>query len=95
MIWDGVVWVTNATEDGTRLSVVAVEPVQGKVVRDLTIFEIAKPQFCHAFNSYASSTPVIEAGRLYVHYGSAGTAWPVTVLRVCSTTRAGWPRARP
>lgn len=74
VIWDGLVWMTNATEDGTRLSAIAVEPAQGTVVQDLTVFEIAKPQFCHAFNSYASSTPVIEAGRLYVHYGSAGTA---------------------
>ena len=74
VIWDGPVWLTNATADGTRLSVVAVDPAQGKVVRDITVFEIATPQFCHAFNSYASSTPEIEAGRIYAHYGSAGTA---------------------
>lgn len=74
VIADGTVWMTNATEDGTRLSAVAVDAATGKVLRDITIFEIAEPQFCHAFNSYASPTPVIEAGRLYVHYGSAGTA---------------------
>ncbi|RPH76873.1 MAG: quinonprotein alcohol dehydrogenase, partial [Nitrospiraceae bacterium] len=32
------------------------------------------PQYCIERNSYASSTPVIEAGRLYVHYGAHGTA---------------------
>jgi outer membrane protein assembly factor BamB len=32
------------------------------------------PQFCHRFNSYASPTPVIEEGRLYVSFGSPGIA---------------------
>jgi outer membrane protein assembly factor BamB len=30
--------------------------------------------FCHPFNSYASPTPVVADGCLWVHYGSAGTA---------------------
>lgn len=74
LVADGVVWMTNATEDGTRLSVVALDAASGRVLHDLTIFEIAEPAFCHAFNSYASPTPVIADGRLWVHYGSAGTA---------------------
>jgi outer membrane protein assembly factor BamB len=74
VIWDDLVWLTNATEDGTRLSAVAVAVDSGRVVHDIAVFEIATPQFCHPFNSYASSTPVIEGDRLYVHYGSAGTA---------------------
>jgi hypothetical protein len=59
----------------------------GKVVRDITVFEVDKPQFCIARNSYASSTPVIEEGRFYAHYGSAGTA--------CVDTQSGkvvWTR---
>ncbi|MFM8893635.1 MAG: quinonprotein alcohol dehydrogenase, partial [Planctomycetia bacterium] len=73
VVWDGPVWLTNATADGTRLSVVAVDRDTGRIVRDVTAFEIDAPQFCHAFNSYASPTPVIEQGRLYAHFGSAGT----------------------
>ena len=30
--------------------------------------------FCHPFNSYASPTPVVANGSIFVHYGSAGTA---------------------
>ena len=30
---------------------------------DLLLFEIAEPQYCHAFNSHASPTPAIEEGR--------------------------------
>ena len=74
VIWDRLVWLTNATEDGRRLSAVAVDVAEGRIVHDITVFEIAAPQFCHDFNSYASPTPAIEPGRLYVHYGSAGTA---------------------
>jgi outer membrane protein assembly factor BamB len=74
VIWDRLVWLANATEDGRRLSAVAVACDSGRVLHDITVFEIKKPQFCHPFNSYASCTPVIEGDRLYLHYGSAGTA---------------------
>ncbi len=74
VVWDEQVWVTNATEDGKRLSAVCLDRKTGEVVRDVRVFDIENPQFCYPFNSYASSTPVIEAGRIYVHYGSHGTA---------------------
>jgi outer membrane protein assembly factor BamB len=44
------------------------------VVRDLKLFDVADPQFAHKFNSYASPTPIIEPGRVYVTFGSPGTA---------------------
>jgi outer membrane protein assembly factor BamB len=66
--------MTTATENGKELFAVCVDRDSGRVVRDLLIFKIPEPQFCHAFNSYASSTPVIEKGRVYVHFGSPGTA---------------------
>jgi outer membrane protein assembly factor BamB len=34
---------------------------------------IDKPAFCHPYNSYASPTPVVEDGRVYLHFGSHGT----------------------
>ncbi len=91
VIWDGTVWMTNATEDGKRLSVVGVDPRDGKLLHDITAFEIEKPQFCHPFNSYASSTPVIEAGRLYAHFGSAGTACLDTATGKILWTRQDLP----
>jgi outer membrane protein assembly factor BamB len=91
VIWDGTVWMTNATEDGKRLSVVGIDPRDGKVIHDITVFEIEKPQFCHAFNSYASSTPAIEPGRLYAHFGSAGTACLDTATGKILWTRQDLP----
>lgn len=74
VVADGTIWLTNATEDGRRLSVVAIDAATGNVKLDQTVFDIAEPMFCHPFNSYASPTPVLSDGRLWVHYGSAGTA---------------------
>lgn len=70
----GVVWLTNATPDGKRLSLVALDAASGEPVHDLTLFEIPEPAFCHDFNSYASPTPVVSGGRLWAHFGSPGTA---------------------
>jgi outer membrane protein assembly factor BamB len=74
VIWGGQIWFTTATEDGTKLYAVALDRETGAVLRDLLLFEVEKPQFAHAFNTYASPTPVIEDGRVYVTFGSPGTA---------------------
>lgn len=80
------VWVTNApeiqnpTNDKPKpekpivLSAVCVDLDTGKVLHDIKLFEVEKPQFTHVTNSYASCTPFIEEGRLYAHFGSYGTA---------------------
>ena len=74
VIWDRQVWLTTATEDGRELWAVAVDRDTGEVMRDRRLFEVERPQFAHKFNSYASPTPAIEAGRVYVTFGSPGTA---------------------
>ena len=87
VVWGNQVWVTNATPDGKQLSAVCVDQRSGKIIHDLLVFEIAEPQFCHDMNSYASCTPTIEDGRVYVHFGSHGTA--------CLDTKTGktiWSR---
>jgi outer membrane protein assembly factor BamB len=69
------------------LFVVCVDAETGRLLQDREVFEVEKPQAIHQFNSYASPTPVIEEGRVYVSYGSAGTA--------CLDTRTGqalWAR---
>jgi outer membrane protein assembly factor BamB len=68
------VWVTSATEDGHELFALAVDRETGKILHDLKVFHVDEPQFAHRFNTYASPTPVIEPGRIYVTFGSPGTA---------------------
>ena len=68
------VWVTTATEGGDQLFAVGLDRESGRIIHDLKLFQVAKPQYAHPFNTYASPTPVIEPGRLYVTFGSPGTA---------------------
>lgn len=74
VLFGSQIWMTTATEDGKQLFAVCVDAETGKIIHDVKVFDIEKPFFCHPFNSYASPTPAVEAGRVYVHYGSAGTA---------------------
>lgn len=74
VIYDNQIWLTTATQDGTELSVLCLDKNSGKILLDQKLFDIAQPQFAHKFNSYASPTPVIEDGRVYVTWGSPGTA---------------------
>lgn len=74
VVLNDTIWLTNATEDGKRLSALMIDATDGTVTQDITVFDIAEPMFCHPFNSYASPTPVVADGRIWVHYGSAGTA---------------------
>ena len=74
VVWGAQVWLTTASEDGTELGVMVMDAATGKVLHDKKLFTVEKPQFCHKFNSYASPTPVIEEGRIYVSWGSPAIA---------------------
>jgi outer membrane protein assembly factor BamB len=68
------VWLTTATEDGRELYVVALDRESGKIVLDQKLFHVEAPQYADRFNSHGSPTPVAEDGRVYITFGSPGTA---------------------
>lgn len=68
------IWLTTATEDGHQLFVVAVHSKTGAIIQDEQLFTVKEPQFAHKFNSYASPSPVTDGERVYVTFGSPGTA---------------------
>ena len=70
-------------DEPTKLYAVCLDLVSGKIVHNIKVFDIPRPQFCIERNSYASSTPCIEEGRVYVHFGAHGTA--------CLDTATGKP----
>ena len=75
VIWGEQVWLTTATEDGKELSVLCVNRDSGKILLDRKLFDVAKPRpLSNPDNSYASPSPTIEEGRVYLHFGSYGTA---------------------
>lgn len=61
-------------KDPISLSAVCLDLKTGRKLHDLKVFDVYKLQFTHSTNSYASPTPYIEEGRLYVHFGAYGTA---------------------
>lgn len=74
VVWGDQVWVTTAAEDGKKYYALGFDRKTGAKVHDLHLFDEPNPPDIRQFNSYASPTPAIEAGRLYAHFGSHGTA---------------------
>ena len=87
VIWESQVWLTSATDDGRHLSAICVDRDTGKILHDIRVFEVENPEHIAAVNSYASPTSAIEKGRVYVHYGTYGTACLDT-----ETGRVVWTR---
>lgn len=74
VVWGKQIWLTNAPPDGKKMYALCFDLESGKLLHNILVFENQKPQYCHSLNSYATPTPVIEKGRLYVHFGVHGTA---------------------
>jgi len=75
VVWGDQVWLTTATEDGRAMFVLCVNRETGRVLLDRRLFTNARPEpLGNDVNSYGSPSPAIEEGRVYVHFGSYGTA---------------------
>lgn len=74
LIAEGKIWVTTATEDGHRLSVLCLDAATGEVLLDRVLATIDNPELLYnQLNCYASPSGVIEEGRVWVTFGSYGT----------------------
>jgi outer membrane protein assembly factor BamB len=84
VVWGKQVWVTTATAKGDKYYAVCFERDTGKVIYDLLLFELGPKETAvvgptpfedwEKYNSHASPTPLLEEGRIYVHFGASGTA---------------------
>lgn len=83
VIWGNQIWLTSATDDGKRSFALCVDRASGRVIHDLALWDNESPEDTRQYNSFASGTPTIEPGRVYVHFGSYGTA--------CLDTTTGQP----
>lgn len=81
-------WVTTATARGKEMRAICLDTESGNVIFNKLIFEPDSLFRIHAVNSYATPTPAIEEGSVYVHFGRYGTA--------CLDTESGetlWKRS--
>jgi outer membrane protein assembly factor BamB len=89
VLWDDQIWLTTAPPEGNEVYAVGVDLHSGNIVHNIKVFDIVPRDFINPFdeNSDASPTPVVEQGRVYVHFGTNGTA--------CLDTKTGaklWER---
>jgi outer membrane protein assembly factor BamB len=69
------VWLTTATLDGHDFFVYCLSVPTGTVLLQEKLFHAANPEpLGNSVNGYATPSPVIEEGRVFVHFGSYGTA---------------------
>ncbi len=75
VVMEGQVWLTTATVAGHDFFVVCVDADSGRICFQEKLFHADRPEpLGNPLNCYASPSPVVEPGRVYVHFGSYGTA---------------------
>lgn len=77
VVMGGQVWLTTATVDGHDFFAIGVDANTGKILFNENVFHSDNPESLGngaSMNCYATPSPVIEPGRVYVHFGSFGTA---------------------
>src|SRR6267378_2168919 len=71
------IWLTAATEDGHDFFAISVDAKTGQIGFKEKVFHHDNPEPLGngaSMNCYATPSPLIESGRVYVHFGSLGTA---------------------
>ncbi|HOX57212.1 MAG TPA: PQQ-binding-like beta-propeller repeat protein [Candidatus Paceibacterota bacterium] len=90
VVLGGQVWITTATVEGHDFFAIGLDANTGRILFNEKVFHSDDPEPLGngaSMNCYATPSPVIEPGRVYVHFGSFGTA--------CLDTRTGktlWKR---
>ena len=75
VVLGGQVWLTTATEDGHDFYAICVDADSGQILHNKKLFHCDAPEpLGNNVNCYATPSPAIEPGRVYVHFGSYGTA---------------------
>ncbi len=73
-VWGDTAVLTEATADGTEMFVIAIDLDRGAIRWRKKVFENTEVEEAHIMNSYASPSPVTDGKRVWVHFGSYGTA---------------------
>jgi outer membrane protein assembly factor BamB len=87
VVYDDQIWMTTAKTEGEKMYAVCVDYNTGEIMQDILLFEPDSIYRKHGLNSFATPTPAIEDGQVYVHFGRYGTA--------CIDTKSGhikWKR---
>ncbi len=74
VIKDGKVWFTTASVNGSTMSLLCFDYVNGDVLLDRILITNDNPEpLANKMNTYATCSSVLEGDRIYVSFGSYGT----------------------
>ena len=73
VIWEDQIWMGTAMNEGHDLHAICFNR-DGKLKYNVKLFHIEKLEASNSLNSFASPTPVIEAGTVYLYFGTYGVA---------------------
>ena len=74
VVYGNQVWMTTAKERGEDMYAVCVDFETGETIFDIKLFTPDSVYRKHSINSYATPTPCIEEGYVYIHFGRYGNA---------------------
>jgi outer membrane protein assembly factor BamB len=70
----GRIWLSTSTGEGRIFHLLCLDAGDGRILHDVELFRRDAPLAIHKKNSHASPTPLIDGERIYVHFGTYGTA---------------------
>ena len=92
VVLGGQVWLTTATPEGHDFFALCLDADTGKLLFNEQLFHCDNPEpLGNSVNCYAAPSPAIEPGRVYVHFGSYGTACLDTGTRKVRWQRTDLP----
>jgi len=87
VVLNNQVWLTTAHPQGEEMYAICLDFTTGEIIHNISLFRPDAIQSIHDLNSYATPTPALEDGYVYLHFGTYGT--------VCLNTKTGkkiWER---
>ena len=80
VVLENKIWLTTGVaggrslQGGHSLRAVGIDLDSGRFLHDVEVFRLEGAPSLHEKNTSASPTPILEEGRVYVHFGTFGTA---------------------
>lgn len=75
IIGHGKIWLTSATEDGTKQYVYCIDAESGSIIHHNLVYENKDPESLNnKINTYASPSCALGDDAVYLHFGTYGTA---------------------
>ena len=74
VVFGDQIWVTSSSEDGKQMAGICLDFNSGRMIYNINLFQPDSAYPKHSINTYATPTPCIEDGFVYLNFGTYGTA---------------------